>query len=77
MPTLGDSVFVGAGAKIIGAVSIGDRVFVGVNVVVTKNVPDDAVVLLRAEPEIRVGSARGAAHGSDVDVGDFGGTRQA
>ena len=53
MPTLGDSVFVGAGAKIIGSVEIGDRVFVGVNVVVTRNVPADSLVLLRGEPEVR------------------------
>jgi serine O-acetyltransferase len=53
MPTVGDSVFIGAGAKLIGAIRIGDRVFVGVNVVVTRDVPDDSLVLLRGEPEIR------------------------
>jgi serine O-acetyltransferase len=53
MPTIGDSVFIGAGAAILGAVRIGDRVFIGVNVVVTRDVPDDSLVLLRGEPEIR------------------------
>ena len=38
-PTLGNGVLIGAGAKILGAIVIGDRVRVGANSVVTKNVP--------------------------------------
>lgn len=41
MPTLGDEVFVGAGARIIGRVSIGDRALIGTNAVVTSDVPAD------------------------------------
>lgn len=37
-PVLGNTIFVGAGAKIIGGVSIGDDVKVGANAVVVKNV---------------------------------------
>jgi serine O-acetyltransferase len=44
-PTLGDNVVVGAGAKILGAISIGARVRVGANSVVVKNVPADRTVV--------------------------------
>jgi serine O-acetyltransferase len=44
-PTLGDRVFVGAGAKIIGDITIGDDVVVGTNAVVTRSVPSRAVVV--------------------------------
>lgn len=44
-PTLGNEVTVGAGAKIIGAIVLGDRVRVGANSVVTRDVPDDMVVV--------------------------------
>jgi serine O-acetyltransferase len=39
MPTLGDEVFVGAGARIIGPVRIGDRAVIGTNAVVTRDIP--------------------------------------
>jgi serine O-acetyltransferase len=44
-PVLGDDVYVGAGAKIIGAVRIGSRVKIGANAVVTRDVPDGATVV--------------------------------
>ena len=44
-PTLGDHVVVGAGAKILGAITIGARVRVGANSVVVKNVPADRTVV--------------------------------
>jgi serine O-acetyltransferase len=44
-PTLGDHVVVGAGAKILGAITIGTRVRVGANSVVVKNVPADRTVV--------------------------------
>lgn len=43
-PVIGDCVYIGPGAKIIGAVKIGNNVVVGANAVVTKDVPDNAVV---------------------------------
>lgn len=44
-PVLGDGVFVGAGAKIIGPVSIGTGVRIGANAVVLKDVPPNATVV--------------------------------
>jgi serine O-acetyltransferase len=44
-PTLGDRVVVGAGAKILGPVWIGDDVQVGANAVVVKDVPAGAVAV--------------------------------
>ena len=40
-PVLGSDVYVGAGAKVLGGVNIGDRVWIGANAVVLKDVPDD------------------------------------
>jgi serine O-acetyltransferase len=44
-PTLGNNCYVGAGAKILGAVRIGNYVTVGANAVVTKDVPEGSVVV--------------------------------
>ncbi|BDZ40731.1 serine acetyltransferase [Paraoerskovia sediminicola] len=44
-PTLGDRIVVGAGAKILGPVWIGDDAQVGANAVVLKDVPDGAVAV--------------------------------
>ena len=44
-PTLGNKVLVGAGAKILGPVKLGDGVKVGANSVVTKDVPAGTTVV--------------------------------
>jgi len=44
-PTIGNSVVIGAGAKIIGNIVIGNNSFVGANAVVTKNVPEYSTVV--------------------------------
>ncbi|NOU51923.1 serine O-acetyltransferase [Pseudoalteromonas sp. JBTF-M23] len=44
-PTLGDGVIVGAGAKVLGPIKIGNGVKVGSNSVVTKEVPDNTTVV--------------------------------
>jgi serine O-acetyltransferase len=41
-PVLGNHIFVGAGAKILGPVKVGDQVRVGANAVVLEDVPDNA-----------------------------------
>ncbi len=44
-PIIGDNVYIGPGAKIIGHVSIGNNVAIGANCVVTKDIPDNSVVV--------------------------------
>ncbi|MFC1606434.1 serine O-acetyltransferase [Candidatus Latescibacterota bacterium] len=44
-PTLGDNVVVGAGAKILGGISIGNNVYIGANAVVLQNTPDGCTVV--------------------------------
>ena len=44
-PKIGDRVFMGPGAKIFGAITIGNDVAIGANAVVTKNLPDEAVAV--------------------------------
>lgn len=45
-PTIGNNVIIGAGAKIIGSIRIGDNVKIGANCVVFSDVPDNATVVL-------------------------------
>ncbi len=44
-PTLGNNVAVGAGAKILGAIMIGDNVKIGANSVVLHSVPNNSIVV--------------------------------
>ncbi|WP_040163944.1 serine O-acetyltransferase EpsC [Microbacterium gorillae] len=44
-PTLGDGVAVGAGAKVLGPITIGARSAIGANAVVTKDAPEDSVLV--------------------------------
>lgn len=44
-PTLGSHVVVGAGAKILGGITIGDNVKIGANSVVLKSVPPNSTVI--------------------------------
>lgn len=44
VPVIGDNCFIGASAKVLGGVTIGNNVTIAPNAVVTKDVPDNAVV---------------------------------
>lgn len=44
-PVLGDNIFIGAGAKIIGDVTVGCNVRIGANAVVVKDVPEGATAV--------------------------------
>lgn len=44
-PTIGNNVFIGAGAKILGNIAIGNNVKIGANAVVLKDVEDDRTVV--------------------------------
>jgi serine O-acetyltransferase len=53
-PTLGDRVVVGAGAKLLGAILIGDDCRIGANSVVVKSVPPNSVVVgVPGQPVVR------------------------
>ena len=54
-PTLGDCVVVGSGAQILGPVIIGTHAKIGANAVVTKDVPENAVMV--GIPAKNVGTA--------------------
>lgn len=45
-PTIGDNVYIGAGAKIIGNVKIGNNVRIGANAIVVTDIEDNSVVVL-------------------------------
>ncbi|MEY8565967.1 serine O-acetyltransferase EpsC [Corynebacterium sp.] len=44
-PTIGDGVMVGAGAKVLGPITIGARSAIGANSVVTKDAPADSILI--------------------------------
>lgn len=44
-PTIGNDVVVGAGAMLLGPITVGDRARIGANAVVLKDVPADAVMV--------------------------------
>lgn len=44
-PSIGDEVFFGSGAKVIGKVHVGNNAAIGVNAVVTRDVPDSGVAV--------------------------------
>ncbi len=43
-PVIGSNVYIAPGAKVIGGIRVGNNVAIGANAVVTKDVPDNAVV---------------------------------
>jgi serine O-acetyltransferase len=45
VPTIGNDVYLGAGAKVIGHITIGNNVAIGANCVLTKDIPDNAIVV--------------------------------
>ncbi|MCM2341835.1 serine O-acetyltransferase [Rhodoferax sp.] len=64
-PTLGNQVVVGAGAKILGPIQVGDRVRIAANSVVIDAVPADTTVV--GIPGRVVAPSRRATHGFDLD----------
>jgi serine O-acetyltransferase len=42
-PVIGDNVDIGAGAKVLGAIKVGNNVVIGANAVVIRDVPDNCV----------------------------------
>lgn len=61
-PVLGDDVYVGAGARILGPIHVGARARIGANAVVLCDVPDDAVAVGVPAKIIAKASERAALH---------------
>ena len=66
-PVLGDNVYIGPGAKIIGAVKVGNNVAIGANCVVTRDVPDNAVVVGVPGKVISLEGSEGYVNRTDYD----------
>lgn len=47
-PMIGNNVYIGCGAKIIGRVRIGNQVRIGANCIVTRDVPDNCTVVMNS-----------------------------
>jgi len=62
-PTIGDRVIIGAGAKVLGAIKIGDDSRIGANAVVVREVPSSAVVV--GVPGQVIGRSRPGPEGPD------------
>ena len=45
VPVIGNDVYIGVGAKVLGGIRIGDRAKIGANAVVLQDVPDDATAV--------------------------------
>lgn len=54
-PDIGDNVIIGAGAQVLGPITIGDNAAIGANAVVTHNVPEGITVA--GNPARRIGQA--------------------
>ncbi|MFT4049431.1 MAG: hypothetical protein QM648_06270 [Solirubrobacterales bacterium] len=49
---VGDDVIVGAGAKVLGPLTVGDRVKIGPNSMLTEDAPDDSTVISAARTKV-------------------------
>ncbi|MBR2631593.1 MAG: serine acetyltransferase [Bacteroidaceae bacterium] len=45
LPIIGDNVFIGCGACVLGGITIGNNVSIGANCVIVKDIPDNATVI--------------------------------
>ena len=64
-PTVGVNVIVGAGAKLLGPIAVGDRAKIGANSVVVHDVPADSTVVGNPGHPVRVNGRR--PEGGDAD----------
>lgn len=67
-PTLGNNVTIGAGAKVLGPISIGDNSQVGANAVVLKDVADNCSVVGIPAVVVRMNGRKVSKHGTDTTV---------
>ena len=73
-PTIGDNVTIGAGAKVLGPVTIGANSAIGANAVVTKDVPENSIAVgipAKARPRRRDEEVRLVDPDRYVDPGTY------
>jgi serine O-acetyltransferase len=58
MPVLGDNIFLGAGAKVIGEITVGDDVFIGAQALVARDIPSGSRVLAKGGIDVEPRSDR-------------------
>lgn len=66
-PEIGDNVYIGTGAVVLGGIKIGNNVRIGANAIVIDDIPDNAVVVspkarvvkIMKDPNCRHGNSRG------------------
>lgn len=66
-PEIGDNVYIGTGAVILGGITIGNNVRIGANAIVVDSVPDNAVVVSPKAKVVRILTP----HEYDVRGGDI------
>ncbi|MEP0841578.1 MAG: serine acetyltransferase [Phycisphaerae bacterium] len=66
-PTIGDNVYLGPGAKIFGKVTVGNGSAVGANCVVTRDVPENGVVVGVPGRVISLDGSAGYVNRTDYD----------
>ncbi|MDR9404182.1 MAG: serine O-acetyltransferase EpsC, partial [Halothece sp. Uz-M2-17] len=66
-PTLGQNVVVGAGAKVLGNINLGDHVRIGAGSVVLRDVPEDCTVVGVPGRIVRMGYGCPLEHGKLPD----------
>lgn len=67
-PVIGDNVYIGPGAKVIGRIRVGNNVAIGANSLVCRDVPDNAVVVGVPARIISMHGAAGYVNNTDYDV---------
>jgi serine O-acetyltransferase len=68
-PHVGDDVLIGAGAALVGPIQVGNRVRVGANAVVTRDLPDDCTVVGNPMRIVRIGDRRLGLLEQDDELG--------
>jgi serine O-acetyltransferase len=66
-PTIGDRVYIGPGAKIVGAITVGDGAAIGANCVVIDDVPPSGVVVGIPGKVVSEGGSDGYVEATDYE----------
>ncbi len=70
VPSIGDDVLIGTGAKVLGPIRIGARSVIGANAVVVRDVPEGAVVAGAPARQLRVVDLPGRWWAEALDPGE-------